>query len=168
MKGGAAHRVGSGAERLRDCSTLTAILKRQAAAHMPLTAMCASPAVVLSAQGLLGGVAATVHPAFAHQVPRPRRIPSTRKEKLRIGREMAHAAVSRRTTVYLYTSVARTEGHAAKVWGLSIVQGLVSVAPCQTLSATLTRRRAAGWRIRGGPRGGGRERDHQPRARHRH
>lgn len=57
-----------GAERLRDCSTLTAILKRQAAAHMPLTAMCASPAVVLSAQGLLGGVAATVHPAFAHQL----------------------------------------------------------------------------------------------------
>jgi putative intracellular protease/amidase len=110
MKGGAAHRVGSGAERLRDCSTLTAILKRQAAAHMPLTAMCASPAVVLSAQGLLGGVAATVHPAFAHQVPRPRRIPSTRKEKLRIGREMAHAAVSRRTTVYLYTSVRGCRG----------------------------------------------------------
>jgi hypothetical protein len=36
----------------------------------------------------------------------------------------------------LYTSVSRTEGytHAANVWGLSIVQGAVSVAPRLTLN----------------------------------
>jgi putative intracellular protease/amidase len=64
--------MAAGAERLRDCATLSAIVKKQAAAKLPYAAMCASPAVVLSAQGLLDGVAATAHPAFSDQV-RPRR-----------------------------------------------------------------------------------------------
>ena len=41
------------------------------------------------------------------------------------GWEIAHAAVSRRPPISLYTIVAHTEGYtyAAKVWDLSIVQG---------------------------------------------
>jgi putative intracellular protease/amidase len=66
--GGAGLVGAAGAERLRDCATLTAIVKKQAAAKLPYAAMCASPAVVLSAQGLLDGVAATAHPAFSDQV----------------------------------------------------------------------------------------------------
>jgi hypothetical protein len=48
-------------------------------------------------------------------------------------------AVSRRPPIYLYTTVARTEGytHAAKVWDLSLVQGLFSVALCQTRIVTI-------------------------------
>jgi hypothetical protein len=50
--------------------------------------------------------------------------------------ELAHAAVSRRPPIPLSTIVARTKGytHAAKVWALSLVQGPVSVSPCQTLT----------------------------------
>jgi hypothetical protein len=52
------------------------------------------------------------------------------------GWEIAHAAVSRRPPISLYTIVARTEGYTctAEVWDLSIVQGAFSVAPCQTLA----------------------------------
>ena len=55
------------------------------------------------------------------------------------GCEIAHAAVSRRPPISLYTIVARTDGYtyAAKVWDLSLVQGPVSVAPCQTLNITI-------------------------------
>jgi hypothetical protein len=58
-------------------------------------------------------------------------------KKLRIGLfewEIAHAAVSRRPLISLYTIVDRSHmyTHAAKVWALSIVQGPFSVAPCQT------------------------------------
>jgi hypothetical protein len=55
------------------------------------------------------------------------------------GREIAHAAVSRRPPVSLDTIVARTGGYAytARVWDLSIVQGPFSVAPCQTLIVTI-------------------------------
>jgi hypothetical protein len=52
------------------------------------------------------------------------------------GWEIAHAAVSRRPPISLYTMVPRTEGYAydVGVWDLSIVQGPFSVAPCQTLA----------------------------------
>ena len=42
----------------------------------------------------------------------------------------------RRPPISLYTMVPRTEGYAydVLVWGLSIVQGPFSVAPCQTLA----------------------------------
>jgi hypothetical protein len=51
---------------------------------------------------------------------------------------VAHAAVSRRPPIPLDTTVTRTEGYAydVGVWGLSIVQGPFSVAPCQTRFAT--------------------------------
>mmetsp|Transcript_4537 Transcript_4537/g.8462 ORF Transcript_4537/g.8462 Transcript_4537/m.8462 type:complete len:230 (-) Transcript_4537:525-1214(-) len=57
-----------GAERLRDCASLQTILKKQADAKKAYAAMCASPAVVLSPQGLLNGVAATAHPAFSDKI----------------------------------------------------------------------------------------------------
>ena len=52
-----------------------------------------------------------------------------------IGWEIAHAAVSRRPPISLARIVARAEGytHAANVWDLSVVQGPLSVAPCQAL-----------------------------------
>ena len=76
-----------------------------------------------------------------------------------IGWEIAHAAVTRRPPISLYTLVARTGGYAydVGVWDLSIIQGPFSVAPCQTLtlrfatSSSLHRRRqvrivdAEGW-----------------------
>jgi hypothetical protein len=51
--------------------------------------------------------------------------------------EIAHGAVTRRPPIPLYTMVARTGGYAydVGVWGLSIVQGPFSVAPCQPLKA---------------------------------
>jgi hypothetical protein len=56
-----------------------------------------------------------------------------------IGWETAHAFVSRRPPIPLSTIVARTHmyTHAAPVWGLSIVQGPFSVAPCPNPSGTL-------------------------------
>ena len=53
--------------------------------------------------------------------------------------EIAHEAVSRRPPIPLDTIVARTHTYtyAANVWGLSIVQGLFSVAACQTLALRL-------------------------------
>lgn len=42
-----------GAERLRDCESLTKLLSRQAEVKKPLGAICAAPAVVFEAQGLL-------------------------------------------------------------------------------------------------------------------
>jgi hypothetical protein len=60
-------------------------------------------------------------------------------QKLRIVRfrvRVAHAAVSRRPPISLFTSVARTEGYTydAKFRDLSIVQGPFPVDPCQTLA----------------------------------
>ncbi|CAM6106819.1 unnamed protein product [Calypogeia fissa] len=54
-----------GAERLRDCATLTKLLSRQLEVKKPMGAICAAPAVVLEAQGLLKGKKATSHPAFS-------------------------------------------------------------------------------------------------------
>jgi hypothetical protein len=52
------------------------------------------------------------------------------------GWEIAHAAVSRRPPISLYTLVPRTESNAYDVEDLSLVQGPFSVAPCQTLNVT--------------------------------
>jgi hypothetical protein len=51
------------------------------------------------------------------------------------GWAIAHAAVSRRPPIPLYTIVARTHTYtyAANVWDSSLVQGPFSVAPSQTL-----------------------------------
>jgi hypothetical protein len=69
---------------------------------------------------------------------------SAAMEKLRIGlfREIAHAAVSRRPPIPLYTIVARTHvyTYAAKVWDSSIVQGAFSVAPRQRANLGVTTR----------------------------
>jgi hypothetical protein len=48
----------------------------------------------------------------------------------------AHAAVSPRPPISLYTIILRTGGytHAAEVWDVSIIQGTFSVAPCQPLT----------------------------------
>jgi hypothetical protein len=57
------------------------------------------------------------------------------------GGERSHAAVSRRRSVSLSRSIARTEGytHDAKVGAFSSVQGAFSVAPCQTLASVTIR-----------------------------
>lgn len=52
-----------GAERLRDSDALDAILRKQDSRQAPLAAVCASPAVVLKAKGLLDGRRATCYPA---------------------------------------------------------------------------------------------------------
>lgn len=78
-----------GAERLRDSSTLQAMLAQQqvCAHHMVVAdhrncsiqasgkkyaAICASPAVVFESQGLLDGKKATCHPAFVDKLTDPR------------------------------------------------------------------------------------------------
>jgi hypothetical protein len=52
------------------------------------------------------------------------------------GREVAHAAVTRRPPIPRYTMVPRTGGYAhdVGVWALSIVQGPFSVAPYPTVT----------------------------------
>lgn len=53
-----------GADHLRDCPTLTAMLKKQAGDASKLYgAICAAPALVLQTHGLLAGKAATCYPA---------------------------------------------------------------------------------------------------------
>lgn len=55
-----------GAERLAGNAALTAALRAQREAGRPVAAICAAPAVVLEAQGLLpAGQPATAHPAFS-------------------------------------------------------------------------------------------------------
>ena len=58
-----------GAEHLRDAKDLIQILKRQSAQGKLYGAICASPAVVLAAHGLLNNKMATCHPSFADQLP---------------------------------------------------------------------------------------------------
>lgn len=53
-----------GAERLRDSEVLKSLLVKQAADKRALGAICAAPAVVLEAHGLLKEKKATCHPAF--------------------------------------------------------------------------------------------------------
>lgn len=52
-----------GADHLRDCPTLTEMLKKQAGASKLYGAICAAPAVVLQTHGLLAGKRATCYPA---------------------------------------------------------------------------------------------------------
>ena len=60
-----------GAEHLRDSSDLRRLLARHAAEGRLLAAICAAPAVVLEQQGLIGGRAATCHPAFVGHLSDP-------------------------------------------------------------------------------------------------
>lgn len=57
-----------GAERLRDCAPLEALVRAQRESGRAYAAICATPAVFLEAKGLIGGKAATVHPAFADKL----------------------------------------------------------------------------------------------------
>jgi 4-methyl-5(b-hydroxyethyl)-thiazole monophosphate biosynthesis len=57
-----------GAQNLRDSVDLTELLKKQAGAGALFGAICASPAVVLQAHGLLENRRATSHPAFSDQL----------------------------------------------------------------------------------------------------
>lgn len=52
-----------GADHLRDCPTLTAMLQKQAGANKLYGAICAAPALVLQTHGLLAGKKATCYPA---------------------------------------------------------------------------------------------------------
>lgn len=56
-----------GSERLRDSAPLAALLQQQKESGRLYAAICAAPAVVFEAQGLLGGPA-TSHPAFSDQL----------------------------------------------------------------------------------------------------
>ncbi len=60
-----------GAEHLRDCEVLTALLKQQREAGRLYSAICAAPVVVLQHHGLLAGRVATCHPSFAAQLENP-------------------------------------------------------------------------------------------------
>ncbi len=63
-----------GAEHLRDCETLTALLDAQRDAGRLYGAICAAPVVVLQHHGLLAGRAATCHPSFASRLENPAHI----------------------------------------------------------------------------------------------
>lgn len=60
-----------GAEHLRDSPVLTRILMRQKEDGRLFAAICASPAVVFAAHGLLEGRRATCHPGFMERLPGP-------------------------------------------------------------------------------------------------
>ena len=57
-----------GAQNLRDSADLTELLKQQAGSGGFFGAICASPAVVLQAHGLLENRRATSHPGFSDQL----------------------------------------------------------------------------------------------------
>jgi len=57
-----------GAERLQKSESLTKILKKQAEAGRVFGAICAAPAVVFEANGLLEGKKATCHPGFTNNL----------------------------------------------------------------------------------------------------
>ncbi len=57
-----------GAEHLRDCAVLTAMLQNQDRAGKWVAAMCAAPAVVFEPHGLLQGKRATAHPGFVEKI----------------------------------------------------------------------------------------------------
>jgi 4-methyl-5(b-hydroxyethyl)-thiazole monophosphate biosynthesis len=58
-----------GAEHLRDSSVLAQLLKAQAESASLYAAICASPAVVLKAHGLLDGKKATCYPSSMSELP---------------------------------------------------------------------------------------------------
>ncbi|MFO7494800.1 MAG: DJ-1/PfpI family protein [Desulfobacterales bacterium] len=57
-----------GAEHLRDCAVLTALLRDQVRQNRLYAAICAAPVVVLQHHGLLAGRRATCHPALADRL----------------------------------------------------------------------------------------------------
>ncbi|RLU01137.1 DJ-1 family glyoxalase III [Ketobacter sp.] len=57
-----------GAEHLRDCPTLLAMLQRQQASGRWFTAICASPALVFAHHGLERALSTTAHPGFTQQL----------------------------------------------------------------------------------------------------
>ncbi len=63
-----------GAEHLRDCPVLAALLRAQSAAGRRYAAICAAPVVVLQHHGLLAGRRATCHPSFALQLHDPQSV----------------------------------------------------------------------------------------------
>ncbi len=60
-----------GAENLKNCEKLTEILKNQKNSGKFYAAICASPAVVLQAHGLLEGKKATCYPAMQEKLDNP-------------------------------------------------------------------------------------------------
>ena len=60
-----------GAENLRDCELLIDMLKEQKTSGKYYAAICASPAVVFAAHGLLDGYRATCYPSFMKELPDP-------------------------------------------------------------------------------------------------
>ena len=58
-----------GAENLRDCTILIDMLKEQKASDRYYAAICASPAVVFAACGLLKGCKATCYPSLMKKLP---------------------------------------------------------------------------------------------------
>ena len=60
-----------GADNLRDSAELTQMLKDQAASDRLYAAICASPACVLKAHGLLDNKKATCYPAMQAELPIP-------------------------------------------------------------------------------------------------
>ena len=65
----------AGAEGLKECATLTKLLREQQKSRKWYAAICASPAIVLAYHGLLDNVHATCYPSFMDRMdgafPRP-------------------------------------------------------------------------------------------------
>ncbi|MGL5949128.1 MAG: DJ-1 family glyoxalase III [Aeromonas sp.] len=59
----------AGSETIRDCAAAIALLRAQQAAGRWIGAMCAAPALVFAAHGLLGAAQVTCHPTFWAQLP---------------------------------------------------------------------------------------------------
>ena len=57
-----------GAQNLSQSPALAGLLRKQKEAGLWIAAICAAPAVVLQAHGLLDGIKATCHPAFQKQL----------------------------------------------------------------------------------------------------
>lgn len=64
-----------GAEHLRDCQALIDMLKKQKAEGRWFAAICASPAVVLAAHGLLNDCSATCYPSMLDKLPLAKKEP---------------------------------------------------------------------------------------------
>jgi hypothetical protein len=87
-----------GAERLRDSAVLRDILSNQAGAGKKLAAICASPAVVFEAQGLMKGRRGTAHPAFSDRLGDQ----SAVKERVVVDGTLTTSRVRREEEEYIY------------------------------------------------------------------
>ena len=118
-----------GAAHLRDDRELTALLLGQAKAGRPLAAICAAPAVVLAAHGLLGADSvATAHAGFIDKLP------GTRGAELRVAIDRGAGRV---TITSRGPGASRTATAATGAWGHAATA--VPLPPCPRASPAPSR-----------------------------